>query len=79
MDNGGPPCGRWILNPGPLQDQQVSLTTEPPLQPPEFSYFYLCILVFLSAFMSQHHMHAVPEEARKGGSFSQGAGVMHNC
>ena len=28
-------CHRWELNPGPLQEQQVLLTTEPPLQPPK--------------------------------------------
>ena len=27
------PCGCWELNPGPLQEQQVFLTTEPSLQP----------------------------------------------
>ena len=26
-------CGFWELNPGPLQEQQVLLTIEPPLQP----------------------------------------------
>jgi hypothetical protein len=48
MDNGGQPCGYWILNPGPLQEQLVSLTTELPLQPPGFSlyYIYLGRLVF---------------------------------
>jgi hypothetical protein len=27
------PCGYWELNPGPLQEQPVLLTSEPPLQP----------------------------------------------
>ena len=27
-----PTCGCWDLNPGPLQEQQVLLTTEPSLQ-----------------------------------------------
>jgi len=31
-----PPCGFWELNLGPLQEQQVLLTTEPSLQPPIF-------------------------------------------
>ena len=41
------PCGCWELNSGPLQEQQVLLTTEPPFQPPVFSklkhYIYLFI------------------------------------
>ena len=28
-----PPCGFWELNPDPLQEQQMLLTTEPSLQP----------------------------------------------
>jgi hypothetical protein len=28
------PCGYWGLNPGPLEEQPVLLTTEPSLQPP---------------------------------------------
>ena len=27
-----PPCGRWKLNSGPLEEQSVLLTTEPSLQ-----------------------------------------------
>jgi len=27
-----PPCGCWDLNSGPLEEQSVLLTTEPPLQ-----------------------------------------------
>ena len=34
-----PPCRCWELNSGPLEEQPVLLTTEPPLQPPE--YFYM--------------------------------------
>jgi hypothetical protein len=29
-----PPCGWWDLNSGPLEEQSVLLTAEPPLQPP---------------------------------------------
>ena len=29
-----PPCGCWELNPGPLEEQSVLLTSEPSLQPP---------------------------------------------
>jgi hypothetical protein len=29
-----PPCGSWELNSGPLEEQAVLFTTEPPLQPP---------------------------------------------
>lgn len=29
-----PPCEYWGLNPGPLQEQQVILNTEPAVQPP---------------------------------------------
>jgi hypothetical protein len=32
LDGHEPPCGRWELNPGPLEEQQVSLTAEPSLQ-----------------------------------------------
>jgi hypothetical protein len=28
-----PPCGCWELNSGPLEEQPVYLTSEPPLQP----------------------------------------------
>ena len=28
-----PPCGRWELNSGPLEEQAVLLTIEPSLQP----------------------------------------------
>jgi len=28
-----PPCGYWELNSGPLEEQPVLLTAEPPLQP----------------------------------------------
>jgi hypothetical protein len=31
-----PPCGRWKLNSGPLEEQSVLLTTEPSLQLPDF-------------------------------------------
>jgi len=33
-----PPCGCWDLNSGPLEEQSVLLTAEPPLQP-HFDYF----------------------------------------
>jgi len=32
-------CGCWELNPGPLEEQPVLITTEPSLQPP----FGLCV------------------------------------
>ena len=31
-----PPCSCWELNPGPLEEQSVLLTTEPSLQPSLF-------------------------------------------
>lgn len=35
--------GSWVLNLGPLQEQQVSLTAEPLLQPQvQFSFTLLC-------------------------------------
>ena len=37
-DNCQLPCGCWELNPGPLQEQPVLLTTEPSLQPPAFMF-----------------------------------------
>jgi hypothetical protein len=33
IDTYEPPCGCPELNPDPLQEQKVLLTTEPPLQP----------------------------------------------
>lgn len=33
------PCGCWVLNPGPLEEQPVVLTTEPSLQPPILGIF----------------------------------------
>lgn len=36
-DDCEPPCGSWIANPGPLQEQQALLTTEPVLAPVVFS------------------------------------------
>jgi hypothetical protein len=30
------PCGCWELNPDPLEEQPVFLSTEPSLQPPHF-------------------------------------------
>ena len=35
-----PPCGCWELNSGPLGEQSVLLTTEPPLQP-QLRFFFL--------------------------------------
>jgi hypothetical protein len=32
-----PPCGCWELNSGPLEEQSVLLTTEPSLQPKNYS------------------------------------------
>ena len=34
-----PPCGSWEPDLGPLQEQQVLLTTESSLQPPEIVFF----------------------------------------
>jgi hypothetical protein len=33
-----PPCGCWQLNSGPLEEQSVLLTDEPPLQPMKKNY-----------------------------------------
>ena len=33
IDGCEPPCGCWELNSGPLEEQSVSLTSEPSLQP----------------------------------------------
>ena len=33
IDGCEPPCGRWYLNSGPLEEQSVFLTSEPSLQP----------------------------------------------
>ena len=38
-DSCEPPCGCWELNPGPLEEQPVLLTTEPALQP-QFPAYY---------------------------------------
>jgi hypothetical protein len=40
-----PPCGCRDLNSGPLEEQSVLLTTEPPLQP-VFILFYFILLYF---------------------------------
>jgi hypothetical protein len=32
-DGGKPPCGCWVLNPDPLQEQQVPLTADTSTQP----------------------------------------------
>lgn len=34
-------CHVGALNPGPLKEQQVLLTTEPPLQPLQLQFFIL--------------------------------------
>lgn len=43
-DNYTPPCGFQELNPAPLEEQPVFLTTEPSLPPPclAFKYLVLC-------------------------------------
>jgi len=38
LDSCEPPCGCWELNPGPLEEQPVFLTTEPSLQPSSISF-----------------------------------------
>lgn len=37
-DTSEPSCGCWILNPGPLEEQPVLLSTEPSLQALILSY-----------------------------------------
>ena len=37
-DASEPTCGCWELNLGPLEEQPVLLTTEPPLQPQHLSF-----------------------------------------
>jgi hypothetical protein len=39
------PCGFWGLNSGPLEEQSVFLTAEPPLQPPDYREMctFICI------------------------------------
>jgi hypothetical protein len=39
-----PPCGCWELNPGPLEEQSVLLTTEPSRQPPIHKSLILSVL-----------------------------------
>ena len=34
-----PPCGCWVLNSGPLEEQPVLITAEPSLQPPRMETF----------------------------------------
>ena len=43
-DTSEPSCGCWILNPGPLEEQPVLLSTEPSLQPGT-AYINLCVHV----------------------------------
>ncbi|XP_050003558.1 adiponectin receptor protein 1 [Alexandromys fortis] len=45
------PCGCWELNPGPLEEQSVLLTTEPSLQPHKMSCLF-CSGVFLGLGLS---------------------------
>jgi hypothetical protein len=66
-----PPCSCWGLNSGPLEEQPVLLTSEIFLQPPSllfkkkrFIYFIICVMGCLPAPV--YHVHAVPEEARRG-------------
>jgi hypothetical protein len=46
-----PPCGCWELNSGPLEEQTVLLSIEPPLQPAPFFFclrglsFFVCFFV----------------------------------
>ena len=35
------PCGYWELDPGPLEEQPMLLTTEPSLQPLNFCFCFL--------------------------------------
>lgn len=58
------PCGYWELNPSPLEEQPVPLTTEPSFQPLNF-YFYFMPMGLLPA-VDLWHMHAVHWIARRG-------------
>jgi hypothetical protein len=58
-----PPCGCWELNSGPLEEQPVSLTTEPSLQPPiskslkgrgRGGVTNLTVFSYLQLFFSRH-------------------------
>jgi hypothetical protein len=64
-----PPCGCWDLNSGPLEEQSGALTLEPSHQP-SFSilnYFFIYISYMYEGLnMSRHHIHAMPEDARRG-------------
>jgi hypothetical protein len=49
VDGCEPPCGCWELNSGPLGEQPVLLTTEPPLTPPPSTFlpfFLFCFFLF---------------------------------
>ena len=48
-DSCEPPCGGWDLNPGPLEEQPVILTTEPP---PQSQAYMLKMAISLSGFAS---------------------------
>ena len=39
-----PPCGCWELNSGPLEEQAMLLTSEPSLQPRDFTVLYQLIV-----------------------------------
>lgn len=45
------PCGCWGLNPGPLEEETVLLTTGPSLQ--SLLYFFMCRVLKCSFCLSQ--------------------------
>jgi hypothetical protein len=51
IDDGEPPCGCWKLNSGPLEDQAVLLTSEPPLQPPLYESWATHFLSFHCTYL----------------------------
>ena len=50
MDGCEPPCGCWEMNSGPLEEQPMLLTSEPPLQP-FFIYLFGLMKLILHAQM----------------------------
>ena len=52
------PCGCWELNPGPLEEQAMLLTSEPSLQPSNYVlidfFASLYVICCYSCFAAQH-------------------------